>query len=297
VADVPPTTASVAEARRPAAPPSVLLAPDRAAAPAAPSAPAPRPAVQPSGQEILSAKELAAAFQLKGPDEPGRGQGGGGGRSRRGRWVVAVLLLVLIGAAAGYLAYDSAMRDQVLQLGRDGYHSVRDLLTSSKSAGDSAGKSAGAAVQQADGSVQPLPAPSPQPLARQRAGGSPDARRPSHGAPITEGASIEAVGRDATAVRSAQPAMPSPHAQPMPVASDTKATADTKTTPTPPTVDLDAAIAQSRRLYNAALDAEGQGDWAQALRCYQEIQRLPAGAWQGDLKLRLEQAQRRVSGS
>jgi hypothetical protein len=67
---------------------------------------------------------------------------------------------------------------------------------------------------------------------------------------------------------------------------------------TPPAaVQTADAIGESRRLYNQALDAEGRGDYASAVRCYEQIKQLPRSVWQADLQLRLDLARRNLQNS
>jgi hypothetical protein len=56
----------------------------------------------------------------------------------------------------------------------------------------------------------------------------------------------------------------------------------------------DAAIAQARTLWSSAIDAEGKGDYAEAVRCYEQIKRLPPVAHQAGLELRLANARHRL---
>jgi hypothetical protein len=55
---------------------------------------------------------------------------------------------------------------------------------------------------------------------------------------------------------------------------------------------LDTALAKSRELYNQGIDAEARGDWSAAVRFYEQIKKLPRGAWQGDLQHRLNFARK-----
>jgi hypothetical protein len=58
----------------------------------------------------------------------------------------------------------------------------------------------------------------------------------------------------------------------------------------PPVLSDDAAIERSRKLWTRALDAEGKGDYAEAVRCYEEIKKLPRVAQQRGLDIRLANA-------
>jgi hypothetical protein len=48
-------------------------------------------------------------------------------------------------------------------------------------------------------------------------------------------------------------------------------------------------------LHNRGLDAESRQDWAQAVRCYEQIEQAPKDQWPGDVKVRLENAQKQLA--
>ncbi len=58
-------------------------------------------------------------------------------------------------------------------------------------------------------------------------------------------------------------------------------------------MDIDEATALARQLRSRAIDAEGQ-DWPQAVRLYEQIQKLPQEAWPGDLQIRLDNARKNL---
>ena len=60
----------------------------------------------------------------------------------------------------------------------------------------------------------------------------------------------------------------------------------------PPVLTDDQAIARSRKLWDQAIDAEAKGDYAEAVRCYEQIKLLPKSAQQAGLDFRLKNAQR-----
>lgn len=62
--------------------------------------------------------------------------------------------------------------------------------------------------------------------------------------------------------------------------------------PPAPVLSDDVAIDLSRKLWALAVDAEGRGDYAEAVRCYEEIKQLPKVAHQGGLDIRLANAKR-----
>jgi hypothetical protein len=57
----------------------------------------------------------------------------------------------------------------------------------------------------------------------------------------------------------------------------------------------DQAIERARRLWSRAIDAEQKNDYAEAVRCYEQIKSLPSTAHQAGLDFRLQNAQRRAS--
>lgn len=56
----------------------------------------------------------------------------------------------------------------------------------------------------------------------------------------------------------------------------------------------DQAIERSRKLWQRAIDSEAKGDFAEAVRCYEEIKSLPRVAHQANLEFRLNNAKRRA---
>lgn len=60
------------------------------------------------------------------------------------------------------------------------------------------------------------------------------------------------------------------------------------------TADVTEALRTSRRLWREALDAEGRGEWATAVRLYEQILSLPPEAWPGGLQVNLKIARDRA---
>jgi hypothetical protein len=60
------------------------------------------------------------------------------------------------------------------------------------------------------------------------------------------------------------------------------------------TLSHDAAIAKERELWKRALDAEGKGNYAEALRCFEEIKSLPQSVWPAPLQTRIDNAKRQI---
>jgi|GEM_PF-992144 len=61
------------------------------------------------------------------------------------------------------------------------------------------------------------------------------------------------------------------------------------------TADINEAIATARRLNALALDAERRGDWAAAVKLYEQIESLPPEAWPGSLQVNLQIARTRAA--
>lgn len=66
------------------------------------------------------------------------------------------------------------------------------------------------------------------------------------------------------------------------------------TTSPPVVVDSQTLIEQARSLRRSAIDAEAAGDYARAARLYEQITTLPREYWPGDLQVRLDAARQRV---
>ena len=53
-------------------------------------------------------------------------------------------------------------------------------------------------------------------------------------------------------------------------------------------ISPEAALEKARTLRNKAIDAESAHDFAQSLKYWEEIKKLPKPAWPGDLQNRIE---------
>ena len=58
--------------------------------------------------------------------------------------------------------------------------------------------------------------------------------------------------------------------------------------------DPDEMIQQARILWRNAITAEANGDYALAVKYYEQIKKLPPVAWPGGLDLRMEDARRHL---
>jgi TPR repeat protein len=87
-----------------------------------------------------------------------------------------------------------------------------------------------------------------------------------------------------------QPPIQPPSVQAAPIQE--KPQPQTESRPQPPT-DPEAALAEARTLWRNAIDAEVKGDYASAVRLYEQIRRLPPDVWPPGLDMRLTAARQR----
>lgn len=140
--------------------------------------------------------------------------------------------------------------------------------------------------------VPALPAPTTQPAAQAKSA-TPDPA-PAPAAPAT--APSEKV------VEKASPPAPQPEVKkPVETPPQTQANAQKppqappKVDDSPPVLSEDAAAARSRQLWSNALDAEAKGNYAEAVKIYEQIKLLPRSAHQSNLEIRLANAKRKQS--
>jgi hypothetical protein len=216
--------------------------------------PAPTPTPRPTGQEILTPRELAAVFQL---NLPAQGKPSNERRPFKVRRLIAAAALIVLLVGAAYLFYDQAARQSVMTWANQTYADIRQMLAPSKveaQPGESHPPSSptpASTVEQPAATVEP-PAPTPQP-------------------PVAQ--------------------TPAPRPAPAPVVETPKT--DPEPTLNEPT-DPDEVIQQARILWRNAITAEANGDYALAVKYYEQIKKLPPVAWPGGLDLRLEDARRRL---
>jgi hypothetical protein len=359
-----PAPAPMTAATAPAAPAAIIPpgmpskagpAPSPAPAnppPAAAAAPPPRqePPKRNANDVFLSAKDLAAAFQLGFDGDTGKGgsarPGAAGnaeapwadatfaeapqmapGRFRRPRRkrrvlrTVLVILLLSVGGAVAWLAYDPASRQRVIAWGEDRYTE----LTGADLHPDLARSRAG-------GSGTPATSPSgfgrEDELAADRAGvlpsrgagigtpgGEPEAAPfdlPTRAAPTTRTTPPVPATTPTTTPATAPvvtppapsggqavakapiPAAPTPRVtratQPAPAVVDVTPRPATKPAePAKPSVD--DARKRSRELWDEALRAEDSGDYGKAKGLYQQMMKLPREVWYQGVEARLRFAE------
>jgi hypothetical protein len=344
----------------PAAPPTAAAPAPPAAAPAvAEETPLTRrPTARPSGQEILTPKELAAAFSLAMPTNRGTDASSGtldvdaddevAERSPRPRRRLALpvgaVLAVAMTAGAFWLLFDVESRTRVQEWTRDQYGTVRTHIdeawaTVQKNAASPAKtKTSPADPQQQQQPVAPAPRPQAvglptelqpiKPPVRHENPARPEAAQRREDRPAAAVVEPPAPRDAATDVRpdprplvtrtpeprSIRPADalvardPAPNAGAVPPAATPKLLPrqepqdlpqrtvvqqalpkEEKPAPAAPVADAEAAnVDKARKLYWAAIDAEGAGDYKGAVAKYEEIRAMPAEAWPSDLQMRLK---------
>jgi len=213
------------------------------------------------GDALLSAQELATAFQLdfsptrgQKPAAPPRGRG-------RGRLVAALLLLAVPLAVMMYIRPD--YRRKSIQWMYEKYDAVKSTLTSAESK-----------------------AP-PTPEQTSTAAAAPKSRKtPAPPAPPVAPA--------------AQPAAMLDHAAPKPIETIAKLES-TAPPPAEKAAENDSTEATSndpaekaRVLWRKAIDAEANQDFVEAVNCYEQIKKLPGDVQQEGLDLRLDLAKKQA---
>lgn len=216
------------------------------------------PSPKPTGQEILTPKELAAVFQLNMPPQDKPAALVRKFRLRR-LAAAAVLMILLLGAA--YLAYDQSARHSAMAWVEQTYMDIRQMLAPSK-----------VVAQPSEKPDEPAAAPPPV---------APTAPKTETPRPITP--------------EPAEPKAETPAPQPAPEPAPRAESSRPEPEPTQiESTDPDEMIQQARILWRNAISAEAGGDYALAVRYYEQIKKLPPIAWPGGLDLRLESARRHL---
>ncbi|HEY8751565.1 MAG TPA: hypothetical protein VIM11_26525, partial [Tepidisphaeraceae bacterium] len=254
---------------------------------------------------FLSPQDLAAAFNLdfrpKGGQARKQQQQQSPARrssSRKPRWgrrFLALIFLAALGGVAYELATKPALRAQAITYATQAadwtkhkYAEIRERA---------------AAKPTRSPSVSPTPNVTPEPL---------DTSTPTPAAPIPHDPTTDDnastpprhQAAPATAPQVAPTSSPSPwdklYGAPQQSKPDTttpKQSAGSTETP-PPTapaaVKRTGTLDDVRALYRQAIDAEGDNDFATAVKKYQQIKEFPTDLWPADLTLRLNQAKRQL---
>ncbi|MCC6424393.1 MAG: hypothetical protein IT447_13025, partial [Phycisphaerales bacterium] len=218
------------------------------------------PTPRPTGQEILTPKELAAVFQLNLPsqDQPTAAR-----RPFRMRRLIAAAALIILLLGSAYLIYDQAARKSVMAWAEQTYTDIRQMLAPSK------------VVAQPEESASPTtPPPAASPVDQPTAPVAPPTP------PVTPATLIPAPKHDTPVAQTPAPKVEPPKTEPEPTLNDPS--------------DPDEVIQQARILWRNAITAEANGDYALAVKYYEQIKKLPPVAWPGGLDLRLEDARRHL---
>jgi hypothetical protein len=332
--NIPPVAVPPAPQNLPPAPyapaPAIVAVPTASAPTPAPQAgPAPHPqAGEPSRKRnpadvILSARELAAAFQLdfdgkESSDDRADPPAPWGGpapehvlrpaprrrRKRRTGRAVLVAVILLVAGAAAYLAlapasrqrfFDWAQAKYMALTGADLYPDLVHPRGSSASSPPAPAPRSASPAADATNTKYAIPAAATVVPDRAAAPPIPDsATRPAVRTTVRATASetqpTGANSRPATEVgnplrRQAGPASPIARA---PVTQPAVAPATRPAPPEPPRMTLEQAREKSRKLWIDALDAEDRGDYARAKALYEQtMNTLPREVWYQGLEAHL----------
>lgn len=262
--------------------------------PAAPELPGGRPrnGALRRGEEILTARELAAAFQLDFAPANERSKGGEWQPRKLGRKVALVAVLLLIAGVVGAFVKRPDWRDNASAWASDTYASVKDVVAS-------------ASTNSKSTTAPTKPAPQPEvgedPLDRASvSSGSLRVTDQTEPEPETTTTSITRPRPRATPPSPVEdiPVTLPPSSTQSPRPTDPVATVPTEETATTPNVSASMSSAdqldQARTLYRQAIDAERKrpAEYAEAVRLYEKVKKLPREVWPGDLEIRLERARR-----
>ncbi len=277
---------------------------------AAPAVAAGRPMLPvPAKQQeeaILTAKELAAAFQLDFKPTPGNTTSRGtalidspAAKPRKientakkksgGGALKTVLVLLLIGAIAVaiVMVLRPDVRDQSVAWLNTTWASIKSSLEAP------ANKSTEPAKQPANTPATPAkPAPAVPPPAPKPAVNEPKVvERPASPVPVEP--KVETPKPPEVAKVEPPPVTPAPAPVKPPAPIPAPAPPAVVVPEIDPNLTIEQAEVLARQLRERAIDAEGR-DWRAAVRLYEQIQKLPADVWPRDLQLRLDRAQKNV---
>lgn len=247
------------------------------------------------GEEILTARELAAVFQLNVPKAPVKNARPAAVRRRHPlRNSVLVLLLLAILGGGTWLYFDAPTRDQAMNWAEQTYASAREFITdllASPEPEDAGAASASHGGSTTAGSSSTSSASGTSGAVKAGVSGTTPAAAPVQ--PTVKPMNQPAVPPASTPAHT--PSRTSAN-NPSRTATNTPAAAPTAVdAPRPNTSQsMEEAINTARQLWNKAITADGDGNYADAVRYYQQILQLPAGAQPGGIELRLKQAQERL---
>jgi hypothetical protein len=213
---------------------------------------------------IVPRNPMALATQAAGPAILGRRRGG----------LRKFALFVLILAATGFgvlMWVDPGSRDKTIEWAKQTYSKLHRYASGADTpTTDNAGVDAPSSVS--DIPDPPAPAPEPDALAEK-----PDAS-PTINVQVEPASPVDPV-KESPSPR------PAPvEAAPVPILANSGSAAEVSTD------DSDANFQKMSALRREARNAEGVGDWAGAVKAYEEIQKLPRKDWPAGLEISLKLA-------
>lgn len=258
----------------------------RPAVPAGPIRPtalqrAPVPAKE---ESILTARELAAAFQLDFKPPPNTN------RAKRPRRPVRTLFsLLLIGLVAGaiVLGLRPDWRQTSFAWATEKWSELAASLERPAKPPQASAPPTQIDPVRTPARDVPPPTPTRQPPVPPADSSPPPTPPPTANVPPPE-------ARVEPRIETPKPLVVAPPA-PTPLAPPPVAVPAPELTPVPDDLNMDQATQLASELRLKAIDAQARNDWPLALRCYEQIQRLPREAWPADLPLRLDMARRRAA--
>jgi nicotinate-nucleotide--dimethylbenzimidazole phosphoribosyltransferase len=224
---------------------------------------------------ILSAKELAAAFQLEfqpqaaapaGPIAPAPTK-----PEKKSHPILRTFLLLIFLAAIGAVTFfglKPGYRDQALAWIQTNYQKVRSSLVAKNPT------TPAMSTQNQTATAQPTPDETPL--------HPPEEITQPKPAPAPQPAPLVAQQQPAQPAPQVETPKPQPQPQPPAVVEDTK--------PQAPQMSWDDAYAQYKKLWVEALEAEGNKDYPLAIQKYEEIHKLRSDVWPKDLNERIAAA-------
>jgi rubrerythrin len=286
--------------------------------------------MRPREDGILSAKELATAFQLDFHPQAGEESAEPvAGRKRSPATILAVLLLLAVIAGAVVLYLNPTYREKAYGWASSTVTSIKNSVSSSNKPPQKMTWE-NSPPPKADDAT---PAPQPQTTADQTTPTNQTTATPTD---ITSQATATPSAADQTQNQTPQPAVTPTITTPQPEVTQAPEPkvmppAETHTTPPPPPqkedvkpapapvvsastplqdklkadleapipADLDAQRALGKRLYNGAIDLESQLDYSLSIPCYEKIKQLDPAARpssDGAIEMRIRVAKAQVAG-
>ncbi len=288
--EIPADKSRVPEPRPTPAPPASPAQPAKAPPADAPPPPPERSPRTKNTEKLLSPRDLAAAFSLdfnaatKAPEPTPR---------RRGRVLKVIGLLILLGilGLVAALALHPPFRRQVFEPISRYLDEVKPRWQKPSSVPAPTPKETPEAAPEPQ-AKSPVPPPPPQEQTTPpvQPGAQPLSLQKLPLPPVTSSAPAESAAPPAVPASTpspTQPATPPESKTPPPAPSPAQNEPEETNSP------IDRSD-QVRQLWIKAIDAEGSGDLAGAIKIYEKIQTFPSDLWPVSLELRLEQAKKQL---